>query len=216
MVLSTSTGLSGGDEPAEHARGRGYFRCVLKPCQDRSPGHHTMVPVAGAPPPMRDAHRRAEPRFDRRGIPVPASAGRGIATERVSLRDFQSFRDYLGLQSGRGRDARHLSLCRRPRRAVIHSGWAFPSSHWSATPRRAQRAEPARAIGLDELVAETPERYLDIAGRSRGEPRSGSRRCAPACGARMSASPLMDIAPFTRHLEQAYRSMWRRWCEDAT
>jgi len=31
---------------------------------------------------------------------------------------------------------------------------------------------------------------------------------------RMSASPLLDAERFTHNLEQAYRSMWRRWCQD--
>jgi len=31
---------------------------------------------------------------------------------------------------------------------------------------------------------------------------------------RMTESALMDAARFTRNLEEAYRSMWRRWCKD--
>jgi predicted O-linked N-acetylglucosamine transferase (SPINDLY family) len=29
----------------------------------------------------------------------------------------------------------------------------------------------------------------------------------------MLASPLMDEERFTRDLEQAYREMWRKWCD---
>jgi len=142
-------------------------------------------------------------------------AGRGIATERVSLRDFQSFRDYLALHQ-----AVDVMLDTFPYAGGTTSCHAL----WMGVPVVSLVGDSAparsgvsllRAIGLEELVAETPERYLDIAADLAGNPerlstlRTGMR-------ARMSASPLMDIAPFTRHLEKAYRSMWRRWCEDAT
>jgi predicted O-linked N-acetylglucosamine transferase (SPINDLY family) len=29
----------------------------------------------------------------------------------------------------------------------------------------------------------------------------------------MQASPLMQGERFARHVEQAYRAMWREWCE---
>jgi predicted O-linked N-acetylglucosamine transferase (SPINDLY family) len=79
-----------------------------------------------------------------------------------------------------------------------------------ATPSRGG-ASLLDAIGLDELVADTPEAYLSKASSlasDRGRLstlRSGMRE-------RMSASPLMDAAGFTRDLERGYRDMWRRWC----
>ncbi|HYH22507.1 MAG TPA: hypothetical protein VD995_28180 [Azospirillum sp.] len=30
--------------------------------------------------------------------------------------------------------------------------------------------------------------------------------------ARFAAGPAMDAPRYTRHLEAAYRTMWRRWC----
>jgi protein O-GlcNAc transferase len=66
-------------------------------------------------------------------------------------------------------------------------------------------------MDLEELVADTPEAYVDAARRLAAEPdrladlRAGLRE-------RMQASPLMDGAGFTRRLEDAYREAWRRWC----
>ncbi len=69
-----------------------------------------------------------------------------------------------------------------------------------------------RNLGLDELIAETPDGYVEAAcrlaadlGRLR-ELRAGMR-------ARMTTSPLLDGPGFTRRLETAYREMWRRRCE---
>lgn len=63
-------------------------------------------------------------------------------------------------------------------------------------------------LELADLIATTDMQYIEIAtrlasdlGRLR-ELRGGLRR-------RMLASPLLDAAGFTRHLEHAYRSMWK-------
>jgi predicted O-linked N-acetylglucosamine transferase (SPINDLY family) len=66
-------------------------------------------------------------------------------------------------------------------------------------------------VGLNELIAETPEDYRRIAtalaadGAKLTELRLGLR-------ARMRQSALCDGAAFTRRLEEAYRRMWHRWC----
>ena len=68
--------------------------------------------------------------------------------------------------------------------------------------------------GLDELIAADEQEYIQVAtalalDRKRlGQLRDGLRE-------RTRASPLMDIVRFTRHLEQAYRGMWERWCDDS-
>ena len=67
------------------------------------------------------------------------------------------------------------------------------------------------AAGLDELVAQSQDRFADIAvglARDRGRlamMRAGLRE-------RIRQSPLMDATAFTRDLESAYRTMWRSWC----
>jgi len=69
----------------------------------------------------------------------------------------------------------------------------------------------ARA-GLEHLVARTPDEYrriaLDLARDLEGLAalRAGMRE-------RLAASPTFDHAGHARELEQAYRDMWRCWCE---
>jgi predicted O-linked N-acetylglucosamine transferase (SPINDLY family) len=67
-------------------------------------------------------------------------------------------------------------------------------------------------LGLKELAAETPEQYVALAARLAGDlPRLQELR--GTMRQRMLQSPLMDAKRFARHMEQAYRQMWRRWCE---
>jgi protein O-GlcNAc transferase len=67
------------------------------------------------------------------------------------------------------------------------------------------------AAGLDELVAHTPDQYVELAASLARAPhrmadlRSGLRE-------RIAASTLCDAPAFTRRLEEAYRDMWRAWC----
>jgi predicted O-linked N-acetylglucosamine transferase (SPINDLY family) len=67
-------------------------------------------------------------------------------------------------------------------------------------------------LGLQDLIAETPEQYLEIAVKLANDLdhlatlRTGLRE-------RMKNSPLCDCKGFTRSLEVAYRQMWRKWCE---
>jgi protein O-GlcNAc transferase len=72
-------------------------------------------------------------------------------------------------------------------------------------------ASALTALGLTELIARSPEKYVAIAADWAGDVdrldrlRSGLRE-------RMRTSPLCDGAGFTRSLEEAYRILWRRWC----
>ncbi|GAB4386020.1 MAG: tetratricopeptide repeat protein [Phycisphaerales bacterium] len=69
------------------------------------------------------------------------------------------------------------------------------------------------AVGLDDLVARSHDEYVRIAAELASQPqrlvalRSSLRQ-------RMAQSPLCDATRFTRNLEEAYRQMWARWCED--
>ncbi len=66
-------------------------------------------------------------------------------------------------------------------------------------------------LGLSNLVAFGVEEYIDTAVRLAADPdhlaglRLGLRE-------RMRRSPLCDAAGFARRMEDAYRTMWRRWC----
>jgi len=69
----------------------------------------------------------------------------------------------------------------------------------------------AMNLGLPELIATTEEEYVRTAKAlaSDLEHLSGLR-CT--LRARLQQSPLMDAPRFARHLEAAYRSVWRRFC----
>ncbi len=66
-------------------------------------------------------------------------------------------------------------------------------------------------VGLQDLVAESPEAYVEIAARLAADLPALSRLRAGLRG-RVAASVLCDGARFTRQLEAAYRTMWRDWC----
>lgn len=69
-----------------------------------------------------------------------------------------------------------------------------------------------RHAGLEDMVAETPKAYVACAGDLAGDLarlkalRTGLRE-------RMAASPLCDAPAYARGVEDAYRTMWRKWCD---
>lgn len=67
------------------------------------------------------------------------------------------------------------------------------------------------SAGLSEFIAETPDDYIALAVRWARLP----DRLAQLRGhlrQQLRASALLDGRRFTRELEAAYRTMWRRWC----
>jgi protein O-GlcNAc transferase len=67
-------------------------------------------------------------------------------------------------------------------------------------------------LGLTALAATTPEEFTRLAVELAGDmPRLKELRAS--LRNRMKQSPLMDAASFTRAVEEAYRTMWRQWCE---
>ncbi|MEK6771737.1 MAG: tetratricopeptide repeat protein [Pseudomonadota bacterium] len=67
-------------------------------------------------------------------------------------------------------------------------------------------------IGLEELVANTPEEYIDKTVRLATDlPRLGELR--RSMRQRLLGSPLCNGAGFTRDLEAAYREMWKKYCD---
>lgn len=68
-------------------------------------------------------------------------------------------------------------------------------------------------LGLTELIAETPQQYIELAMRlSKDIPRLTEIR--RGLRARILASTLGDGAAFTRELEEVYRRLWKRRCSD--
>ncbi|MBV8825586.1 MAG: tetratricopeptide repeat protein, partial [Hyphomicrobiales bacterium] len=66
-------------------------------------------------------------------------------------------------------------------------------------------------VGLEHLIAPTPDEYIAIAaGLARDRDALSALRAS--LRERMRASPLCDGAGFARVVEDAYRTMWRDWC----
>jgi len=67
-------------------------------------------------------------------------------------------------------------------------------------------------LGLDELVGRNVEHYQTLAADLAADhARLSSLR--QTMRERICASPLRDEAGFVRAMENAYREMWRQWCE---
>ena len=64
-----------------------------------------------------------------------------------------------------------------------------------------------RSVGLDELVAQTPEDYVKIAS-DLAQDQAHLAALRSALRERMSRSSLVDAHRLTRDLEAAYRRMW--------
>jgi predicted O-linked N-acetylglucosamine transferase (SPINDLY family) len=70
-------------------------------------------------------------------------------------------------------------------------------------------------VGLPELIAHTPEQYVEIAATLANDlPRLAALRAS--LRQRMATSPLTDGPRFARHVEAAYRQIWRTWCAQRT
>src|SRR5688572_10470993 len=68
------------------------------------------------------------------------------------------------------------------------------------------------ALGLEDLVAETADRYVALAARLAGDLERLTRERA-TLRERLLASPIGDTRAYTRAAEAAYRDLWRAWCE---
>jgi predicted O-linked N-acetylglucosamine transferase (SPINDLY family) len=63
-------------------------------------------------------------------------------------------------------------------------------------------------VGLPELIAQTPEQYVQTAAGLAGDlPRLEALR--RSLREKMRCSPLLDAAAFARGVEEAYLAMWR-------
>ena len=66
-------------------------------------------------------------------------------------------------------------------------------------------------LGLPELIAHTPEQYVNIAVRMAGDlARLAALRAE--LRPRMQASPLCDGQQYAADVEAAFRRMWHTWC----
>lgn len=137
-------------------------------------------------------------------------ARHGVERERIETLGFQKnqYNSYLGID---------LTLDPFP----ANGGTTSCDSLWMGVPVLTLKGEtPFSRVGLchltnlclEELVAGSPEEYertaIDLA-RDPGR----LQRLRQGLRQRMSASPLTDGKRYTRNLEAAYRTMWRRWCK---
>jgi predicted O-linked N-acetylglucosamine transferase (SPINDLY family) len=61
------------------------------------------------------------------------------------------------------------------------------------------------------LIARSVDEYVEIAIALAGDP-ARLRDLRQSLRPRLVASPLGDATAFARKIEDAYRTMWRRWC----
>ena len=67
-----------------------------------------------------------------------------------------------------------------------------------------------KQVGLENLIAKTPENYVGIACSLASETEALAE-LRKNLRARMENSPLMDEAGFTKRLEAVYQEMWQKW-----
>lgn len=68
------------------------------------------------------------------------------------------------------------------------------------------------SIPLPELIAQTPEEYIEINVRLARD-NAWRNTLRASLRMRLAASPVMDASRFVADLERRYRQMWRTWCE---
>ena len=95
------------------------------------------------------------------------------------------------------------------------SGGSVPSRERFDVSVVLRRAQADGVDRLEDLIARTPEQYVQIAiDLANDMPRLTQLRLT--LRQRMEQSPLMDAPKFARNIEAAYRQMWRTWCQAAS
>jgi predicted O-linked N-acetylglucosamine transferase (SPINDLY family) len=142
-------------------------------------------------------------------------AERGIAADRLELLPHVSPAEYFQIYH-------RIDIALDP--LPFAGGTTTCDALWMGVPvvTLAGRTAAGRAgvsilssAGLPELIARTPQDYVQIAADLAGDlPRLAAMRST--LRQRMQSSPLMDADRFARDIEAAYRSMWRTWCQTGT
>ncbi len=139
---------------------------------------------------------------------------RGVARDRIELCDKRSRPDYLRLQQ-RADIALdpfpfngHTTTCDSVWMGlpvVMLAGQTYPTRFGGSVLRN---------VGLEHCIARSVDQYIDtaVALSSDVEALAQLRR---QLRERMAASPLVDFQGFCRHVEEAYRDIWRQWCRKA-
>ncbi len=136
---------------------------------------------------------------------------RGIASDRLIFRGTQPLAEYLALHN-----QVDLALDSYPftgHTIACHALWmGVPVVMCAGGADRSRMvASVLNAVGLSELIAQTPDDYVRIAALLAVDP-TRLETLRSTLRQRMEASALMDANRFTANLESAYRTAWRRWC----
>ncbi len=135
----------------------------------------------------------------------------GIAAARVRFVPFQSRADYL--RTYREIDIGLDTVPYNGHTTSIDSLWmGVPVvSRVGATCVGRGGLSQLVQLGLPELAANTDGAFRDaVVALAKDLPRLGALR--QQLRSRLQASPLMDAPRFARHIEAAYRGMWRDYC----
>jgi predicted O-linked N-acetylglucosamine transferase (SPINDLY family) len=132
--------------------------------------------------------------------------------------------DRLDLQNEKPKDGNYLNVYHNIDISLDTFPWSGHTtscqSLWMGLPvitlngaRHAGRmvSSVLHQIGMEKLVAQSPEEYVKIAVDLAGDV-DALAALRGELRAQVAGSPLCDYAGFTRNLEQAYREMWRKWC----
>jgi protein O-GlcNAc transferase len=147
-----------------------------------------------------------------RAIYLDRLAERGVAADRIELVAWLPERAHLALY-----DRADIALDPFPYNGTTTTCEAL----WMGVPvvtlrgdRHAGRvgASLLTQVGLTDLIADSPEAYVETAVALAGDP-AHLAELRHSLRPRMVASPLCDAPAFARKIEAAYRTMWQRWCE---
>jgi protein O-GlcNAc transferase len=135
----------------------------------------------------------------------------GVAADRIEFVGRRSWHDYL-----RSYDRIDVALDPLP----YGGGMTTCDALWMGVPVVTLPGRTAigrggvsilGTLGLTELVAESPQKYVEIAAALAGDV-ARLRQLRRELRPRMQASPLLDGRRFAADIEAACRTMWRHWC----
>jgi predicted O-linked N-acetylglucosamine transferase (SPINDLY family) len=135
----------------------------------------------------------------------------GIADNRIEFAAKVSQVAYFGQYSG-------LDLCLDP--FPFNGGITTMDSLWMGVPviTLSGRTAVGRGgvsilsnLGLPDLIAQTPQQYVDIAVELAGD-LSRLSDLRASLRERVRSSPLMDGARYSADVETVFRQTWQTWC----
>jgi predicted O-linked N-acetylglucosamine transferase (SPINDLY family) len=139
-----------------------------------------------------------------------AFSARGIAAERIHLEPSGNLQQYLGFFNT-------IDVCLDT--FPFTGGTTTCHTLWMGVPVVTLIGETSVSrvgasvltnVGLADLIADSPERFVEIATRLAAD-RERLRTLRRELRQMMKTSPLCDGPAFVRDLEAAYRAMWHAW-----